>query len=530
MGQVSRRVFLASSVGAAGAFAQQAYGAETPETSERQSMEHSPVSRPNILVIHVDQHRWDCLGCMGNPDLRTPNIDALAADGVRYDNSFCPYPVCTPSRYSLLSGFYVHEHRGSSNHCTLAPDIATFPKRLREAGYKTAAVGKMHFTPTYLDVGFDRMFLCEQDGPGRWDDDYHRDLRREGLVDLNDLEDQRSEYRQKARKEYWETFGALPSNLPRAWHTTEWITARALPLLEEWTPEGNLLMTGFVKPHHPFDPPQELADLYDPDAIAIPPGWTPECFAHDLALHKGYFPHADLTEAAIRRVTAYYYATIEHIDMQVGKMIDMLKRKGLYDVTCIVFTSDHGEYLGFHHLLLKGGYMYDPLARVPLIVKYPGNRAAGTVSEALVNNVDLAPALLGLAGLAKTEGMSGLDISGQIPADRVIFAESGRGGQLMARTARYKLIRCAERNPSFLYDLEADPMETVNRIDDPACADVVAGLDQALQAWRGGVVRTELYLDEEAPVIRQPNALRHGSGHREDIIAYYAEKMAGQGS
>ena len=522
MRKVSRRVFMASSLGAAGIFADRVQGAETPGSSEGLS----PTSHPNMLVIHVDQHRWDCLGCMGNPDLRTPNIDALARDGVRFDNSFCPYPVCTPSRYSLLSGLYVHEHRGSSNHCTLGPEIATFPKQLREAGYKTAAVGKMHFTPTYLDLGFDRMFLCEQDGPGRWDDDYHRALRREGLVDLNDLEDQRSEYRRQARPEYWEHFGALPSNLPRAWHSTEWIAGQALPLLEEWTPGGNLLMAGFVKPHHPFDPPEELADLYDPGAIAIPPGWTPACFAHDLALHKGYFPHDQLTEDSIRRITAYYYATIEHIDMQVGRMIEVLKRKGLYETTCILFTSDHGEYLGFHHLLLKGGYMYDPLVRVPLIVKYPGNRAAGTVSEAPVNNVDLAPTLLALAGQSKSQGMNGFDLSSQTPGDRVIFAESGRGDQLMVRTARHKLIRSMRRNSSFLYDLEADPMETVNRIDDPGYADVIAALDQALEAWRGGVERTDLYLDEDAPIIKQPNALRHDDGRRDETIAYYAAKMA----
>ena len=131
---------------------------------------------PNILLIHADQHRFDCLGAYGHPDIRTPNIDALAADGVRYENSFCPFPVCTPSRYSLLSGQYVHQHRGWDNHCTLPPGTETFPAILKQAGYKTAAVGKMHFTPTYLDVGFDEMVLAEQDGPGRWDDDYHRQL------------------------------------------------------------------------------------------------------------------------------------------------------------------------------------------------------------------------------------------------------------------------------------------------------------------------------------------------------------------
>ncbi|MCK5861165.1 MAG: sulfatase-like hydrolase/transferase, partial [Candidatus Hydrogenedentes bacterium] len=209
----------------------------------------------NILLIHADQHRMECLGAYGNPDIRTPHIDGLAKEGIRYENSFCPYPVCTPSRYSLLSGQYVHDHCGWTNHCTLSPEIATFPKILRDAGYTTRAIGKMHFTPTYLDVGFDTMTLAEQDGPGRWDDDYHRELMAAGLVDVNDLEDQVREYRRHARPEYWETFGALPSNLPEKWHTTSWVGTHAAAALENWNGNGNLLMTGFVKPHHPFEPP-----------------------------------------------------------------------------------------------------------------------------------------------------------------------------------------------------------------------------------------------------------------------------------
>ena len=190
--------------------------------------------RPNVLIIHVDQLRFDCLGTYGNPDIKTPNIDRLAADGVRYTNSFCAFPVCTPSRYSLLSGQYVHQHAGWDNRSTLSPAIATFPKIFRAAGYRTKAVGKMHFTPTYLDVGFDEMLLAEQDGPGRWDDDYHRYLMRLGLVDRNDLEDQRSEYRQHAPRRVLGQLGARVSNLPEAHHSTTWIAERAMETIRSW--------------------------------------------------------------------------------------------------------------------------------------------------------------------------------------------------------------------------------------------------------------------------------------------------------
>ncbi|MCP4640354.1 MAG: sulfatase-like hydrolase/transferase, partial [bacterium] len=345
---------------------------------------HATMDRPNILLIHGDQHRIDCLGAYGNADIRTPHIDSLAGDGVRYDNSFCPYPVCTPSRYSLLSGMYVNEHRGWSNHCTLPPGTDTFPAMLKGVGYRTKAVGKMHFTPTYFDVGFEEMELAEQNGPGRWDDDYHRYLRDRGLVDGSDLEDQERNYRREARPEYWDTFGAMASNLPEEHHSTTWTADRAVDTLENWGAGGNLLMVGFVKPHHPFDPPASWCDRYDPDALTLLPGWMDECPVHDVKMHKGYFPNDTLTEASLRRAMAHYYATIEQIDHHVGRMIDVLKRKGIYDNTMILYTSDHGELLGYHHMLLKGGFIYDALMKVPLVIKYPESSHAGSSTDALV--------------------------------------------------------------------------------------------------------------------------------------------------
>ena len=509
---ISRRRFVAATAGLAlsGAASQGAAAAE---------------SKPNVLIIHVDQHRIDCLGAYGNSDIRTPNIDALANDGVRFENSFCPYPVCTPSRYSLLSGLYVHEHRGWTNHSTPAPGTPMLPALLRGAGYGTKAVGKMHFTPTYHDVGFDEMLLAEQNGPGRWDDDYHRDLRKLGLVDRNDLEDQNREYRDEARPEYWETFGALPSNLPAAQHSTQWIADKAVEDLERWGQSGHLLMAGFIKPHHPFDPPQDLCKAYDPAKLPLLPGWTDTCFAHDLALSKGYFRNAELTEPALRRVMAYYYATIEHIDRQVGRMVDVLKRKGLYDGTMIVYTSDHGDYMGFHHMLLKGNYMYDPLVKVPLIVKYPRSEGKGTVSRALVSNVDLAPTILGQAALPVPAEMRGLDLARDSEDRRIVFAEGRRGTHAMARSKTRKLILSKRKGRSLFFDLEKDPLETKNLYGDPAYQDEVRALARAIETWRSPGDLSKTYLDEDAPIIDRPNVPSRSDNHREEMIAYCEEKM-----
>lgn len=526
--ELSRREFVKTgmALSVAGAAVSEGPAEALPDPDQKRQ-------RPNILLIHGDQHRADCLGAYGNTEIRTPNLDALAREGVRFDASFCPYPVCTPSRYSLLSGRYVHEHHGWNNHCTLSPDIPTFPRLLRDAGYRTRAVGKMHFTPTYLDVGFEEMFLAEQDGDGRWDDDYHRDLMRNGLIDLNDLEDQRSEYRKRARPGYRESFGAMPSNLPEPWDTTSWIGDRAAEALESWSGEGNLLMAGFVKPHHPFDPPQSRYDACAPEKLTLLPGWTDTCFPHDLARDRGYFPHEQLNVEALRRVMACYYAAIEQIDEQVGRMVAILKEKDLYDDTMIVYTSDHGEYMGFHHMLLKGNHMYDPLVRVPLVIKYPAGTVAeredlaGRISDGLVSNVDLAPTLLAAAGIAAPPTMSGLNLAGGGPERDIVFCESGRG-LVMARTRSSKLVLDREYRPLLFFDLTKDPLELENRVEDTACGEEVKRLRDALGRWRPASTRQKPWLDESAPVIRQQNVPPRDNSYRAAAIAYYESQWEEQ--
>jgi len=483
--------------------------------------------RPNILIIHVDEHRIDCLGAYGNAEIKTPHIDRLAADGVRYDNSFCPFPVCTPSRYSLLCGQYVHEHRGWTNRDTLAPSIATFPRILKAAGYRTKAVGKMHFTPTYLDVGFDEMVLAEQDGPGRWDDDYHRYLMRRGLVDRNDIEDQLTrEYRKYAPKKYWDTCGALVSNLPEEHHSTTWVAEESMKTLRTWSDKGGqLLMSGFIKPHHPFDPPEPWDKMYDPEKISVLPGWTEKCLDRDFKFNRGYFPNDKLTEPVLRLVMAYYYATISQIDHHVGRMVRLLKRKGIYDDTLIVFTADHGDFMGFHHMLLKGNYMYDPVVKVPLIIKWPGSKRAGTVSQQMVNNIDLAPTFCKAAGCKPAASMHGRLLQDESDGHDLIFAESNGGRQVMARSRDYKLILADARNENLFFDLQKDPLELNNLYDSPSDRRQVAAMEAALTAWRCKDAKPKSYQDHDAPQINQPNVPPSDLSHRPAIMEYYRKKM-----
>jgi len=496
--------------------------------SRMDSLARPGAKPPNILLLHTDEHRIDCLGAYGNRQIRTPNIDALAADGILFNNSFCSYPVCTPSRYSLLSGLVVREHGGYSNHCTLRPGTDTFPSILKTAGYRTKAVGKMHFTPTYFDAGFEEMELAEQNGPGRWDDDYHRYLRDNELVDYNDLEDQLDEYRRNAPRSYFMNKGSRTSNLPEKYHSTTWIGDRAVETIEKWDKnQPHLLMAGFIKPHHPFDPPLPWSQMYDPGETEILPGWTDECFEHDLARSRGFFPNTELTQAAIKRCTAYYYAGISQIDHQVGRVVKLLRQRGLYDNTLIIFTSDHGEYMGFHHLLLKSNYLYDPLAKVPLIIKYPGNSGMGKVSDDLVSNIDLAPTILRTAGLKPGGRMHGLDLSADFTPRSVLIAENS-ATTIMARSRSMKLILNMDGNnrplDGLLFNLETDPLEMESVYNNPEYLQDRSQLISAIQTWLTNTPAQTVYCNEEAPQISQPNVPPDLS-HREGIREYFRRKM-----
>ncbi len=480
-------------------------------------------SKKNILLIHADQHRIDCLGAYGNKEIKTPNLDSLAGEGITYNNSFCAYPVCTPSRYSLLTGLQVREHGAWSNHCTLPSYIETFPKVLRRQGYRTAAVGKMHFTPTYLDVGFDRMLLCEQDGPGRFDDDYHRDLMANNLCDINDLEDQRAEYRKDAPEDYWTSLGAITSSLPDQWHSTSWIGEKALEEINGWEEDGNLLMVGFVKPHHPFDPSEAWSDLYKPEDLTLLPGWTDACSDKDLAYSKGYFPNDEIDEAKVKKAMAYYYANISHIDHEVGKMIALLKEKGQYDNTTIIYTSDHGDYMGYHHMILKGNYMYDPLMKVPLIIKDADLQERGTVSNQLVSNVDIASTLLHMMDIEVPSAMK--DYNLMIEQRSYVFGECGNKMDYMLRDHRYKLLLCKDDSKSQFFDLKDDPLEMCDKYGDLAYEKVIADMKAKLMDMVLYELTVPLCVDEEAEISRAENALGYDQKRRAVVEAYYKEKM-----
>ena len=432
----------------------------------------SKKKRPNILLITADEMRHDCFGAAGHPLVRTPNLDALARRGVRFTNAYTPFPVCVPARMSIMTGQYARAHGLISNRGFLAKDQATLPRSLSEAGYRTAAIGKMHFWPPYNGYGFQSMCLAEQHGQGYKIDDYHSEyLAQRGLVDMWDLWDQQRAYRANAPREYWESFGARASELPEEHYHTTWIADRTIDCLNEDDDRPFFIWTSFIKPHHPFDPPKPWDEMYNPADVP-----APHDQAHALAKplmtqggrkdpREAFFDLTQMSEEAYRRVAALYYATISHIDHHVGRILKTLEELGKIDDTLVIFTSDHGDYMGAYGLILKHPNVpYDALAKVPMVVAGPGV-SEGVVSDDLVSLIDLFPTAAALAGSELPRSVQGRDLSDLLSGKRqegkafrdAIFVESG--GIKAVRTDRYKYLYDHSNGLEELYDLSEDPDE-----------------------------------------------------------------------
>jgi arylsulfatase A-like enzyme len=205
-------------------------------------------------------------------------------------------------------------------------------------------------------------------------------------------------------------------------------------------------------------------------------------------------------------------------------MISLLKEKGLYENALILYNSDHGDYMGYHHLLLKGSHMYEPLIRVPLIIKYPRQLQAGSVCDALVNTIDCAPTLLKQAGCDVPTTMPGLDLTAT-PQRELLFAESGRGNAYMVRSQTHKLLLCRDDSHSQYFDLQNDPHEQHSLYKDPAHQTEIAELKTALANWALFDAPYPVHSDEEAPIISAANAQPRTAEQREEIYAYFAGKM-----
>ncbi len=454
------------------------------------------MTRPNVLWICSDQQRFDTLGCSGNSFVQTPNIDALAAGGVMFEQAYCQNPVCTPSRSSFLTGRYPRTCRARQNGQAIPPDEQLVTKLLRDVGYVCGLSGKLHISACFpevcagteprIDDGYDEFHWSHHPGQEWPTNEYFHWLREKGVTYIQ----------QKFEgEEYVET------SVPAEHHQTTWCAEKAINFIEASAGRDNpwLFSVNFFDPHHPFNPPAEYLQRYLDKLGDIPlPNYTPgeldnkppfqQRDSHGAYCSPDAFGRDGINERTHKLIRAAYWAMCDLIDDQVGRMIDSLRRTGQLENTIIIYSSDHGEMLGDHGIYLKGPYFYDPAVRVPLIFSMPSKITAGVRSEAMVELVDIAPTLMAAAGLEAHPGMQGRSLwpllTGQAdPAHHRddIYCESyncvvrhrdPKAYTTMVRTRTHKLAAVHGLDCGELYDLQADPTETNNLWDSAAHVEV----------------------------------------------------------
>ena len=426
------------------------------------------MTQPNIIYVFADQLRYSSLGCSGNSQVKTPNIDQLASEGIVMDNAFSSCPICSPYRAELLSGLYAHQNGVVCNEYEMRHDIPTLPQCLKSNGYRTAFVGKWHlgYGPYTEEkrYGFDYMFATNMPKDSFAGIYY---LNEDGPFELN---------------EEW-----LPCKE----------TSVAIDFIEKHLNENNdqpfMLMMSWIPPHWPYNTLPDRYNIYNAEDIVLPPN-IPEQMA-----------------AFEKKETALYYGNITGLDDQIGRLITAIDRLGIADNTIFVFSSDHGDHLGAHgygkprdkwlHHSKRGSKAtpYDESIHIPFIMRWPQKIKAGIRSDIIFNSVDVMPTLLRMADTAIPCTIAGKDLSfaffnedGECP-ESAFFQILGQGwphrGPWLGywrgiRTKRYVYARWYDEDfEPVLFDREKDPYEMNNCYDDPEYVDIRENLEKLLCGW-----------------------------------------------
>lgn len=442
-------------------------------------------TRPNIIFIMPDQLRPDFLSCYDAGFISTPHIDALGEHGITYGRAYSAHPVCVPARVSLIAGMNAIVTGALDNGGFLRSDyracgLNTWPELLNQAGYYTIATGKMHFYPWEARLGFQRRIIAEDKIWIYIEDDYHHYLQAHGYRKTLGYEN----------ADYHKNRGAYISDIPLEHQVDHWVGQQSARWIREY--EGDepfAMMVGFPGPHHPYDPPPELASLFDPADMPEPIEAVPDDLRTLRGQRRGpsrpswYTPknRETTTRDQFMLHRAYYAALITEIDRQVGEIVEACREKGILDNTVIMLSSDHGDYLGDHGLEGKNSF-YDAACRVPLLVRCPGAEGP-TVSQDLVTLSDITATILRLAGCEIPPYMDSIPLPGlgyeiEAPRDQVVGMLT-RGWML--HDGRYKLAKY-DGGGSLLFDMENDPRELHNLATDSAHLDVLLRMETALTA------------------------------------------------
>ena len=431
------------------------------------------MKRPNILILYTDQQRWDALGVNGNDEILTPCLDALAARGVNFSRHFVQNPVCMPSRVSMLSSQYPSALGISHMGVPVPEDLMTLPRLLKQYGYRTANIGKLHFLPhanrdhrlPHPSYGFDQLEIADE--PGVYEDAYRAWVRRQAPDQMDGLSAglppntrlwQRAMGIEDGIAHRGEPEGRHDFKRAIAFVADEGLTYSAFvgdrtsEFIERSGDEPFLCIASFYSPHAPWIAPRKYLDLYDAEALSLP-DYPPE-----IGRRRSRDPNALCSDEQLRSAKQGYYAMISEVDAYVGQILDALEFAGKGDDTIIVFTSDHGEWLGDHLRYGKGYPAPDVVSRVPLVIAAPGMRA-GAECAGIVEAVDIVPTLLDCAAIQIPTFMQGESLASLLKGDEAREKDAAlteATGWKSWRTPRFQYLIHDDGREN-LWDLEADP-------------------------------------------------------------------------
>lgn len=425
--------------------------------------------KPNVLFIAVDDLNTS-LGCYGHPLVKSPNIDRLAARGVRFERAYCQFPLCSPSRVSLLTGLRPERTRIfelKTDFRTILPDVVTLPQAFKRGGYFVARVGKLFHYGVPGQIGTNGL-----DDPKSWDQVVNPRGR--------DKDDERKVTNYMPDRGLGSAMSFLVADGDDTEQTDGRSATAAIELLEKHRGEPFFLGVGFYRPHTPYVAPKKYFDLYPLDEIQLP--FNPPDDHDDIPQPAAQIRPLNygLSDEQCRQCTQAYFASISFMDAQVGRLLDALDRLKFAERTIVVLWGDHGYLLGEHGQWMKQS-LFEESARVPLIIAAPGSKGNGQVSPRIVETVDIYPTLADLAGVAPPGDLAGVSLrpllnDPQRAWDRPAYTQVQRNG-FPGRSVRTQRWRYTEwdhgRRGRELYDHDNDPREFKNLADDPKFAEVV---------------------------------------------------------
>ncbi|MBN1865488.1 MAG: sulfatase-like hydrolase/transferase [Victivallales bacterium] len=438
------------------------------------------MKKPNIVLIHSDQHRFDCVGVNGHKQLKTPNLDRLAADGVNFINAFTPSPICSPARASLLNGMWPVQHGcmsipGTEIYKPADTEYKTFSSLLDEDGYQLGYVGKYHqeYPGTPLDYGFHEFVPLSA---------YDHWRREQGLPDM-------------PRENGW--FGELDPLVKPEQTSIAWGASEAIRMIRKYHREDRSFLVRWdpSQPHLPNILPEPYFSMYPPENIEPWPSFGDEL---------GNKPYIQFQQKRTWKVDGWkweqwapivsrYLGEISLLDHEVGRIIQTLNELGIEDNTLFIYTTDHGDLCGAHGMMDKHFIMYDDVMKVPLIIRFPGHLPAGVAcNEFVCHELDISRTICDVAGVPAPGTFQGINLlelaNGKEENPRREIFGMWHGGQFgsytqrMVRDRYWKYIWNLTAEDE-LYNLQGDPYELINRAQDPNCAEKLRLLRKRLLEW-----------------------------------------------